>query len=633
MTTPQKQLEQGAQETERAGATLETAGVEDGAWHFLRWCATPLLRRFPNPFFSLAATRHARRSEGDSWWFFTAALLVLIGIASFLYGITASPLTDVRPSCDVVFLVFTCIHLLLCIYVAARTSSTIFQNELQSGTLEGVLLLPLAPSEWLAKKLAFPLYFLLWAWLPLTVFPLLMVACGLLSSLIFTGAFLFPLLGGLGVLSITLLSAPDVQNTMPLSIGESIGSNATQPKSPARAVLDMAVIWIVIFYCLAALGGFFLWLITSPEIEQHVDLFGVRRFYDFFAPATLFWIVLNLGLFSSAVTRALAALSLSGEVRAHTTGVCWSALGSIYYTALGFFWPYLDAPYTWTLFLTFPCAAMASSWMAQRREPGLRREAIFWGAEREILWLSRQFNNAVFIKDLRSFLRATSLRRGIVRNAIVLGLGWQIYQIMSLYLAPFPVFKSLFGQICLQMGVFIFNMPNNLAAQMWQKEARGMTLPMMLISPLSSREILQGRLCAALIAAWGRQLPLIIVATWLVYNFSRGPLANLWIAILTIVPLGLAGSLCGTMAVPDPNLALDPTNAKKSKHRDDFGCAVILGIVLLSLVTVFTILLAPIPLYLWWFYPLLFGVVNTSVPVWIYRRRIDSLDKRRAPAL
>jgi hypothetical protein len=285
-------------------------------------------------------------------------------------------------------------------------------------------------------------------------------------------------------------------------------------------------------------------------------------------------LIVNGAFFVAAFAHAAAMLSPSFEARRRSAALCWSALASTYYTALGFFWWQLDSLVAVAALFAAPVAALVVSWLTSREKVASQGHKEYEEAQSEtprkirnndgeIAWLTRRlggFDNAVFLKDLRVHLRHGSLRASLLINLLLLPVFlWFIRQ-------NGPLATNLFFFL-----MAAFNRPSDRASEAWRQEARGVTLTLLLISPLSSREIIGGRFRAALLAGCANILfcfAVVGVLAW--WNLRWG---------LTVIPAAIA-------ALPLPFLSLsydaaavpgdDLENTKKSDTMGGGGCMAML---------------------------------------------------------
>jgi hypothetical protein len=246
-----------------------------------------------------------------------------------------------------------------------------------------------------------------------------------------------------------------------------------------------------------------------------------------------------------------------------------------------------------------------------------------FSAEREIEWIARRHNNAILIKDLRSHLRRTSLRGNLVKSCIILLIVWKLVQ-------AFPGALAGLRGIWWQFAFTFLIAPGSIAMSAWQKEARGATLEMLLLSPLRSDEILRGRLWAALLCSTATQLPFLCFIAWLIIQASLGRLAGAAPSAIACFPLFTAWIIWNSGAVPASNAATEPGSGRRGESSEtNQGCATLIGLsmmFLLSMVPVFA--LSDYPLFAW-LLGLLLWAVNTGVATLCFRRRVAMMDERR----
>lgn len=611
--------------------------VLDSACQVAVRVAAPLLRRFDNPFFGLEIRLLARCESvsgriGVEWW--AAIPLILMGLTvclALLIRIFNAP--SVLDNSFEIFAGFVAtFHFVLCLGVTVWGAGRIFQREHLSGTINDMLLLPYESLRWVAMKIVFPLHLLALAWLAGLPFHALLIATGGVALSVVAKALLLPLWAGLTILAYTLLWTPDYLSDPPRPGPQ---TNEARPPGQKRAIAqsadEVARCALSFLFIYVSFFGWMRWVFNGSGFDV---LFEVRRFFDFFAPAGLFWITLNVGFFTAAMARAGAMLSPSHEMRQRASALLWCALTSIYYTGLGFFWSGLKPVVAWGALIGAPLLAIVFSVLAAqygeaRRRPEndevsqaddaakTKRRLNFrpqlLSAEHEIAWLAKQFDNAVFVKDLRVHLRQTSLLSGLLWSGI-----WAAFWLWIL--TKWPIGASQMWWFYLRP----FEAPGEKAGIAWQQEARGATLPLLLMAPMSSRDILRGRCWAALIAGFPTLLFSATVIGVLLHQFvSRGHQA-FWPALLSVLPAILIVLFANATAVP-----ADLFSEDKKQGENNSGGAGCLGLLLASPCLGLFFLGNKLSPAVNWILDVLLCFIYLCIAVGIYDGGIERLDKRR----
>lgn len=458
-------------------------------------------------------------------------------------------------------------HIVLCAAAASYGMSRVFWAEDQIGALETAMLLPLSEWQWLCGKLAFPVALTAFAWLcgwPLYV---LAMAAGVIAPQTLFDAPLVPLLAGLAVVPAVLINTPDLLKRSRRS-SEAPGEQGLEIQIGAsRSLLAFAFGAWVLSLCLR---GF-------ASLSRDIGFFG------FIVPEGAPGAVVITAFLVATATTAHATVNGHERSEQRARIVRRVAVLIVYTAVLGVLWMYLREWQQW-LGVLLPFVVGALQWAAaieRRRQTRraihpnaaeeremARDEAVAGAAQRredsrsaaEIAWFETHHDNAVLVKDLRVHLRAASLRTLMAWELLVVaGLTIAFYVVEHIS----PGFLSKFGSGAWYVLSSFATAAGAFATAMWQKEAKGCTLLLLLLSPLPSPEILRGRLLGGLIRGWLAQWPLIIgvVVVWAFVLHQRGNLSAIGPSLVALCPALLACNICmGSNArsgIPNDNLPPD----------------------------------------------------------------------------
>ncbi|HEY0073661.1 MAG TPA: hypothetical protein VGB77_06125, partial [Abditibacteriaceae bacterium] len=359
---------------EKLKSASATEANPDAVGRLLVRLAQPF-QRFDNPFFTLelrliersqAANKNSLSLESGLLILFCAlAVFVLIPILDRHFGNTPASSEPYAYAPLVVPIALS--HLVLCVGAAWWGATRIFQREFKSNTVNDVLLLPYAPNHWLWLKLAWPLFLLGQSWIAVWPIYFLAAVTKIAPGFLLLKVLFLPLWAGVCVIGLVLLATPDYLNDPPRPNAQE--GEARPPWQETSLALSAAttVRWILGGgFAFITLMGWVHWLFEAPT--NYNPFFTVLRFYDFFAPAGLFWLVLHIALFIAAFAHAGAMLSPAFEARRRAAAQLWSALASIYYTGLGFYWTGLEPFYAWVALLAAPLCAIVFSIMMARSD-------------------------------------------------------------------------------------------------------------------------------------------------------------------------------------------------------------------------------------------------------------------------
>ncbi|MBW3636027.1 MAG: hypothetical protein KY445_06110, partial [Armatimonadetes bacterium] len=164
-------------------------------------------------------------------------------------------------------------------------------------------------------------------------------------------------------------------------------------------------------------------------------------------------------------------------------------------------------------------------------------------------------DNALLLRDLRVYSRFLSVHGYALRTVLLVLATPLVLAALSVYLGARGRFLvtsmgAVFFQIALQVFIMMWGAPT----LQWHKERTGQTLPLLLITPLTSREILLGRLLAVPVYYWvGLSPVLLILLTSVAWAMWQGYWVVAPLAI-AIAPLFLSFGvwLCCSPAVANP---------------------------------------------------------------------------------
>lgn len=442
-----------------------------------------------NPFFWLDLSRHRRRrSEVAFRLLGSAAAGALWLLGSLLAGLLTHwlervPLRPVLFSFDWLVL----LHAVACMAAGGYGGDLLFGREVRNRTLTALQLLPLAPKRFLARKLAFPLWAVGVTWaagIPLAIVAALLdlttVTAALHGLLLAGGA-------GLAALVVTLLGT---------------SGDMAPPLDPFEKQVRDTEAFCRGFLVIGASGLALLLAYYGWSAPDRWPCFGLRL--QVWVPGGLLTVLLGL----AAVNRGPELLL--GELSSYRRSAFLAAAGLavIYLLLLGVFWSGLPL---WGRALTVvgPLAlSLLNLWQLHKRSPTASngtaavtpaRKEDPW-TEAELTWLQAHWNNPLLLRDLRASLRGQSFR-GRMRTTLIAQ--------PVLLIAFYFMFKWLGSAVISSSASWLFTpliTGGGIASTLWAKEKKSGALPLLLLTPLSSREILAGRLTASLLLA----LPLLL---------------------------------------------------------------------------------------------------------------------------
>jgi ABC-type transport system involved in cytochrome c biogenesis permease component len=624
----------------------------DSICQFLVKAAQPILRRFDNPFFALEIRllerieTSSKKTTAETWILLAFAFLVFAPGLN-IYEKYFDKSNYAHDFGDLAIALMYLIHAVICMGATLWGTKRIFHREHNSGTLKDLLLLPYPPLSWVAQKSVLALYFLALSWIFALPFYAIIIFTGDFHWNALLKALLLPLWSGLVNIGYTLLFTSDYLNDPPRPDSQSSAPRPPwQEKSSVQSAIETTRVVLGLGFGFISFFGWIAWLhATTVGIEV---FWRPIRFFDFFAPPILFWLILHGSFFIAAFVHAGAMLSPSFEARRHASAILWSALATTYYTGLGFYWTGLNPLYAWGALLAAPLAAMIFSSLTATA-PTLPRDTInrqdeltqiesqknsdkskpnaykptkrlnlpqIFSPEREIAFFVKQWDNAVFIKDLRIHLRKLSLISNLLWCIVTcFGLLWLVQRF------PLSGFGGMIGVVFMSV-LRLFGAAAGKSAAAWKQEAQGVTLPLLLLSPLSSREIINGRFWAGLIAGSGELLygVIFIIGLWYLFPSTTLSVAP---AILAALPLPLLALVDASVCAPASLFSAD------KKAEDDIGTMGCVTYVLLIPCILLLLNGSALPLIARWSCSGMLFLFYSGITGTVYNSGIARLDNRR----
>jgi hypothetical protein len=506
--------------------------------------------------------------------------------------------------------VLIAVHCVLCLIAAGYSGYRLFAAEHFRSTLDSVLLLPLSARQWLGLKLVFPILAVLVAWVTALPFYLVAALCNLIRFDDLAYMTHKPLLGGVTLLAAALMVTPDY-------LKRSRQASAKQGVPFQQMDLDLHLRGMLLMWVLYALGVGLIYgggLCAIP-----------RPFYDVFVPEAFFWVGGGAAFIPAATLTAMCAVVTSDKRERFAAMARMLALIALYYTGLGLYWRVMPDWQKLGFAIGLPIITVFMN-----RNKGSRREDT--GMMREIQWISQRWDNPMLLRDLRVYGRFFSIRSCMMWSCaasllgvialVGVGIKWGFGNAMV-------VFSWIACQIAIQGAAMTWAKPKLL----WHKEWTQQTLPLLLLTPLRSEEILLGRLMAVPIYFWTGKFPLVIsLVAALVWMATQG----YWIALpaaLAASPLLLSmgiWSCCRVARVSPLSRSVLVGDAKTILLRILQGIALCAGIVLVgaafssSLGVAFV--LTPL---VGWGCGILLGISNAYLAWAWFRLRVQQLDTFR----
>ena len=424
------------------------------------------------------------------------------------------------------------IHCGACAAAAIYGGDLVIGREVRRNTLLLVQLAAYDPARRTAEKLvpALALLGVVWA----AVIPIAL-CCAVLGmapvSEIARGCGLAAC-AGISALSLTLLASADTRSPGLLATGRKVEYSRQELLSGVSVFVG---IWLLLALVLTAWSNPDRWAFYGRRIPAWWVLLPV---------------LLSLVLQAYTVTmEKLAGESISRRL-AVVTGLV--AAGGIYVAGLGAFWSTLSWWVKWPicvgvptiLALLYVVGNRLPTTPAAKTSPPKPRKTDRWAAA-ELTWITARWDNPVLLRDLRGSVGDGSIRRRLIKAflsaAFRAGL---LFFFLKRFFFGIGIAASNFSHPLFQGG--------SAAAEAWGKEESQGSLAMLLLTPLTSRELLAGRLAASII----HHAPdlvvslvvLISLATWLAV--TRDPMFGQFaLALLPMLP-GLWTAIACRAATP-----------------------------------------------------------------------------------
>lgn len=470
-----------------------------------------------NAFF-VRECRQSRRTLHQAAWGSGVALLALLAVFVWLRLGPPRILATLVLRTDLGAYVLVGTHTLLCLGVGSLCRR-VLSDEAREGTLSQLLLLPLTPGALLKHKLAFPLYWLALAWVAGWPFYLAAALTSIARMGVLTALYPLPFLAGL-LCFIELANLPVQLELRKIRTGGS----AREAYSLGRTFAVPLSVW-----ALLACGSHDLLSGRPGGWSAQVPV------YYTLLPRWLFWTLFGALCGALALQGGLAALTSESRATGNTrtiNGVPWA----LYLLALGCFWPILQLWQRWTLLLGIPIGFYLLVFLVRMATPPRGEDPL---AAKELAWAARLSDNPLYLRDLRSATRHLSMRRSLVRRACALALllGGPLALLLGSGLGPFIPWDHVVLVTGVSLGAFLFWLPPVQASVAWAQEQPRGAVALLLMSPLTSAELVRGRSLAAVVHCWlvNGGLWLLILATF-VYALARGYGAGV-LPILAVSPL------------------------------------------------------------------------------------------------
>lgn len=452
-----------------------------------------------NAFF-VRECRQSRRTLHHAAWGSGVALIALLAV--FVWLRVGLPRVLAAFALSAYVLAGT--HAILCIGVGSLCRR-VLSDEAREGTLSQLLLLPLTPEALLRHKLAFPLYWLALAWL--AGWPIYLAAALVGTARMGELTALYPLPFVAGLLGFAELANLPVQLTVrKFRTGESAREGISLGHTFAVPLSVSAL-----FAC--GSHDFF-----SGRPGGWSALVPV---YYTLLPRWLFWSLLGALCCALALQGGLSALNSESRAAVNTRvihGVLWA----FYLLTLGCFWPILQLWQRWALLLGLPICLYVFAILVRMATIPRGEDPL---TARELAWAARLSDNPLYLRDLRSATRHVSMRRSLVRRACVLALllGGPLALLLGTGLGPFIPWDHVVLVTGVSLGAFLFWLPPVQASVAWAQEQPRGAVALLLMSPLTSAELVRGRSLAAVVHCWivNGGLWFLTLAT-LVYALARG---------------------------------------------------------------------------------------------------------------
>lgn len=421
-------------------------------------------------------------------------------------------------------------HVLLCGITAAYGGYRLFAVENARSTFESLQILPYSPWRWLWLKLAFPILCTLVAWAAGLPFYILAAFCTLIRIEAIPYLTRNPLLAAATILVLALLTTPEM-------ISKHREMMARQQKGVRRADRDYSI-WSSLTFGLAYLV--MMYILITPLLPRRELVW-----FSLWLTEGWFWVAGIACIVPAAVTTAATALVFSERLRTIAWYLRLLAVSVIYVICLGFFWPHMSQWFKLGAILLPPLMWLLTWSKADRPENG-RNEAY-------VQRIAARWDNPLLIHDLRVSGRNIVLSQAFLHTLILVLLCPPLayYGFVWLGRPAFVqqlLFQTVFGALQTIPGTW------SVVSTRWQKEWSSGTMSQLLITPLTEREIILGRLAAVPAFQWVALSPvlgaLIAVIGWGIFwkgYWVCGPLA------LALAPLMFSMGVWMSFGVARPN--------------------------------------------------------------------------------
>ncbi|MCC2672829.1 MAG: hypothetical protein K0Q72_5301, partial [Armatimonadetes bacterium] len=377
-------------------------------------------------------------------------------------------------------------QLMSCVLAGGYAGDLVFSREVRRRTFTDLQLLAADPPRCLAAKLlpSMLLTALVWsAGIPLAI------CCTLLEFATATAVVrgsLIAAYAGIAALALPLVAAVEDMTA------KSFAANPRRILKPEVVRGLVATLATMLIACL---------LVMAWGTPDRWPLFGRRVPVEWVAGPVL------AALLATALAVSRERLVGEGAERgaAIMAGAC---LVMLYVAALGALWAPLPWWAKWPIGVGFPIFLGVADLIGQTSTGGksephpaqtpaqapavpMPSKPSAW-AVAELAWIVGRWDNPVLLRDLRGGLRGKSIRQKLLATflwaPVSIGLLWLLLKFFSVGIGAVA---TNFFQALLHGG--------SAAGAFWGKEKKSGSLPLLLLSPLTSREILVGRMAASIL--------------------------------------------------------------------------------------------------------------------------------------
>lgn len=412
-------------------------------------------------------------------------------------------------------------HVVLCGFAGAFATDRIFGQEHRRSTLEATLLLPLTALRWLLLRLAFPAYAVALVWLagvPIYVLASLWRIAPFEQLL---AASRFGPLLGLGLIPVLLVLPPDYQER----VRRSRMSGGVRLRPVDRDLAQRS-------FLLSALALF-------AQMELVSAFTGATRLqllYTTVVPRGVVAGVVAVLVVLAALLSALSVLSPDRGLERWAGRARLLAVTALYYIDLGVLlarnWDSVPLWLRGVLLVVVP--VLVAALMGRPGRPKEDRLAL-----EEVEWLAGRWDNPLLTRDMRVYTRGSALRRAALYEAG----GLLVLAAVLVYVVVGRGHGTLTGLAAGMGGLVLFLYPLLLLAEScarpfsaWARERASGSLELLFLTPLTSREILQGRLLGASFYALTVHCPLLVLYLISAGAVLRGGISAGVLAIVSVSP-------------------------------------------------------------------------------------------------